>query len=519
MGQTPEPPETPRVEMRGIAKRFGEVSALKGASLTAWPGEIHALLGENGAGKTTLMNVLSGLYRADAGEIRIDGARAVITSPRDALRYGIGMVHQHVELVPHLSALENILLGREGSRVWLRLERQRRGVEDLGRRVGLSVDLAAPVRQLDTGARQKVEILKALYREVRILILDEPTTLLAPQEVDGLFATVQTLAEQGLSVIFITHKIREVLRSCDRVTVMRAGSVIETLDQRSATEDRLVGLVMGERPAEPAAGPRDVPAAPGPPLLAVRGLRVVLPTGIPAVEDCSLTVAAGEILGVAGVSGNGQRELVEALIGILPREAGTVELGGQDISRAPIRERISRGLMYIPEDRLADGLLPARTLAENVALGLHPYLLKNRWLVPPGLMRDLARRIIADYGIAAESEDVPAAHLSGGNIQKLLVARAMTLGGLTGAKVLIAMNPTRGLDVRSTAAVHDRLQGFRRQGGGVLLVSTDLDELMELGDRIAVMYRGRVAGILGRRDFDALRIGRLMAGVPEGTGA
>jgi simple sugar transport system ATP-binding protein len=463
------------------------------------------------------MNILSGLYRADAGSIWIDGRRAAITAPRDALRHRIGMVHQHVELVSHLGALENILLGHEGSFWWLRLESQRQQVQDLARRVGLAVELSVPVQTLDVGAQQKVEILKALYRGAHVLILDEPTTLLTPQEVENLFATVRALAAEGLSVIFITHKIREVVRNCDRITIMRAGEVVGTLDQASAREDIMVGMMMGERGgAEADAGRARTAPREAEPMLAVGNLDVVLPSGARTVAGCTFRVAAGEMVGVAGVAGNGQRELADAIVGVLPIASGTVELAGVDVSRAPIQERIARGLLYIPEDRLADGLLPTHSVADNLTLGVHPYLVGRSWFLQPSAVRNLARRLIAEYGIATEDENTPAGNLSGGNIQRLLVSRAMALAGQTGGKILVAMNPTRGLDVRATAFIQHRLRGFRAEGGSILLISADLDELMELCDRILVMYRGQVVGGLSRAEFDHLRIGRLMAGSPGG---
>jgi simple sugar transport system ATP-binding protein len=419
--------------------------------------------------------------------------------------------------VPHLGALENILLGREGSFWWLRLESQRQQVQDLARRVGLAVELSVPVQALDVGAQQKVEILKALYRGARVLILDEPTTLLTPQEVEGLFATVRALAAEGLSVIFITHKIREVVRNCDRITIMRAGKVVGTLEKAAGREDVMVGMMMGERGgAEAEAGPARATPRGAEPLLAVGNLEVGLPSGVRAVAGCTYKGAAGEMVGMAGVAGNGQRELAEAIVGVLPVASGTVELAGVDVSRAPIQERIARGLLYIPEDRIADGLLPTRSVAGNLALGVHPYLLARRWFLRPPVVRDLARRLITEYGIATEDEDAPAGNLSGGNIQRLLVSRALTLAGRTGGKVLVAMNPTRGLDVRATAFIQQRLRKFCAEGGGIFLISADLDELMELCDRILVMYRGRIAGGLPRAEFDHLRIGHLMAGSPAG---
>jgi len=514
-------PAPPKLEMRGMAKRFGETIALRGVAFDAARGEIHGLLGENGAGKTTLMNVLSGLYRADAGEIAIDGRPAAIREPEDALRHGIGMVHQHFELIHNFTALENVLLGREGSRWWLRVDRHRQDVEAVAGRFGLAVDLAAQMRGLAVGVQQKVEILKALYRGVDILILDEPTTMLTPQEVDALFATLRALADRGVTVIFITHKIREVLNNCDRITVMRAGKVVGRLDRAEATEARLVEMMVGQR--IPGIGEEDRGAAAAaearPPVLEVRDLSVANDRGARVVRECSFTLHAGELVGMAGVAGNGQRELAEALVGLLPPAGGRIALAGRDVAQAPVRERVARGLVYIPEDRIEDGLLPGLSLAENLMLGLHPYAFNGRLAFDRAAARGLARQAIAEYGILARDEDVRAAHLSGGNIQKVLVARALALARLTRGAALLAMNPTRGLDVRATDFVRRRLLEFAQAGGGVLLLSEDLDELLQLCSRMLVIYRGAIVANLPRSAFDAYRIGALMAGTEGPAGA
>jgi simple sugar transport system ATP-binding protein len=504
--------------MHNISKRFGSVVALREASFRAWSGEIHALLGENGAGKTSLMNVLSGLYRADAGEIHIAGRPVRMETPRDAVELGIGMVHQHVELVPHLSVLENILLGQEGGGWRLDLESRREKVEEVARAIGLAVDLSAPVRRLGVGDQQRVEILRVLHRGAEILILDEPTALLTPQEVTHLFASLRALSSAGRSVIFITHKIAEVLAHCDRITIMRAGALVASLERSEADPERLVEAVMGQRTIERAARTRDgsQPAV-AKPLLGVEGLRAARARRTGGLVDVGLVVGAGDVVGVAGVTGSGQRDLAEALLGIQAVEAGRITLAGEDITRAGIRERLARGLLYIPEDRLADGLLPKHSVARNLILGPHRFFPERRRLFArPARLHDLARRLIHGYGITPGTEALPAATLSGGNQQKLLMARALTLGELVGGKLVVAMNPTRGLDVGSADFVHRRLLGFAEQGGAVLLVSADLDELMVLCDRIVVMYAGRIAGALARKDFDAVAIGRLMTGTPPG---
>jgi simple sugar transport system ATP-binding protein len=498
-----------RVHMSGIGKRFGEIVALDGVDFTAARGEIHGLLGENGAGKTTLMNVLSGLYRADRGQIAIDGAIAAIAAPSDALRHGIGMVHQHVELIPTFSALENVLLGREGGRLWLRPERYREDIEALAGRFGLGVELDVEVRRLAVGVQQKVEILRSLYRGVGILILDEPTTMLTPQEVDTLFGTLRAMADQGLTVVFITHKIREILANCDHVTVMRGGLRVATLARAEMDEGRLVELMIGERLQGTSALGQ---ASTGDAMLDVRDLAVQGERGRPVLAGCTFRVGAREVVGVAGVAGNGQRELADALAGALPTAAGRILLGDRDVTAASVRARIAAGLVVIPEDRIADGLLPGLSLAENLVLGLHPFAFGGGVGFDRGRARALAREAIAEYAIRARSEDAPAVELSGGNIQKMLVARAMAQARAVGRRLLVATNPTRGLDVRATEFVRRRCLAFAEAGGGVLLISEDLDELRQLCHRILVMFRGAIVADLSRDRFDPYEIGRLMAG-------
>jgi len=534
-----------RVQMSDIVKRFGETVALDAVDFSAARGEIHGLLGENGAGKTTLMNVLSGLYRADRGRIALHGVDVSIAAPSDALRRGIGMVHQHVELIPNFSALENVLLGREGGGLWLRPERHRRDVEAVAGRFGLAVDLDTEVRRLAVGVQQKIEILKSLYRGVDILILDEPTTMLTPQEVDTLFGTLRTMAEQGLTVVFITHKIREILANCDRITVMRGGRRVATLPRGAQDEDGLVELMIGERlqrasaVAPPAASSGEGSRAHV--VLEVRDLAVRGERGQPVVSGCSFRVASREIVGVAGVAGNGQRELAEALAGGRRTAGGRILLGGRDVTSESVRRRIADGIVVIPEDRIADGLLPGLSVAENLVLGSHPFIggaprpagpqprdglqralplaFGRRVALDQGRMRALARETIGDYAIAARSEDTRAAELSGGNIQKVLVARAMTQARTVGGRLLVATNPTRGLDARATESVRSRCLAFAERDGGVLLISEDLDELSQLCHRIVVMFRGTIVADLPRERFDPYAIGRLMAGVAAASAA
>jgi simple sugar transport system ATP-binding protein len=455
------------------------------------------------------MNVLAGLYRPDAGTVWLEGRQVVFGSPRDALRLGVGMVHQHFELVGPFTALECVLLGQEGGGWRLRLSARRRAVESVMRRYGLEVDLAARVDTLSIGVQQKVEILKALYRGVQLLILDEPTTHLTPQEVDGLFATMRDLVAAGLTVVLITHKLREIRDIGDRVSVMRRGQIVATLDRAEASESRLVELLMGRREAQEAAvRPRPAPATP---TASVLRLDRVSAAGL---TDCSLEVRAGEIVGLAGVAGNGQRELAETVVGTRPVVAGRLELGSRDVTRASVRERLLLGLGYVPEDRLREGILPRLSLAESFALGQHHTLFRSRWRFDERLVFRLARQAVTEYRVAAPGEWVQTARLSGGNIQKVLVARAMRVATASGApaSLLLALNPVRGLDLATTDFVHRRLADVRDRGGGVLLVSEDLDELLRVSDRLLVMHRGRIVGQLGRAEFDAYRIGGLMTG-------
>ncbi|MDR7586742.1 MAG: ABC transporter ATP-binding protein [Armatimonadota bacterium] len=552
----------PLLAMEGIVKRFGEVTALAGVDFRAERGEIHGLLGENGAGKTTLMNVLSGLYRPDAGRILLDGQPAAIREPRDAVARGVAMVHQHVELVGHFTALENIVLGREGGGWRLRRSALRGQVEALAARYGLAVPLDVPVARLGVGVQQKVEILKALYRGVEILILDEPTTLLTPQEVETLFATLGALTRGGLLVIFITHKIREALAVTDRLTVMRRGRVVATLPTAAADEGRLVELMIGERlpraadatvaaalglageePAperHPAPAPAPAPAppaAPGPttpppsgaatsragpagatvPRLALEGLTVGDERGRAMVEDVSLVVHAGEIVGVAGVAGNGQRELVEAIVGLRPARRGRILLDGSPIEALPGRERLARGIAYIPEDRLGDGILPTLSVTDSLLLGLHHLPFRGVRL-DARRARALAEEVIAEYRIVCPDPAVRTATLSGGNIQRVVAGRAFRLAALTGHRLLVAMNPARGLDVPATRLIHERLREVRARGGAVLLCSEDLDELMTLADRIAVLRAGRLAGLFTRDAYDPYAIGAAMVGAAGAAG-
>jgi simple sugar transport system ATP-binding protein len=510
------------LELRGITKRFGALTANDGISLAVAPGQVHALLGENGAGKSTLMNVLYGLLRPDEGEILIDGKPAGFDSPNDAIAVGIGMVHQHFMLVPTFTVAENVTLGIEQSGRFGLLDkgRTRREVRELSRAYGLDVDPDALVEDLPVGIQQRVEIIKALVRKASVLILDEPTAVLTPAETEELFRIIRQLTADGTSVIFISHKLREVQAIAERITVLRRGKVA---GQRSpqASEADLAALMVG----------RDVqlrvakaPARPGVTVLRVDDLTVAAADGSLPVNGLSFSVRAGEILGIAGVQGNGQTELCEALLGLRPAAGGSLTVLGKDLTRASPRTRLRAGVAYVPEDRTEDGLVGAFSVAENLVLDTYdrPEFASRLNLRLPAIAANAAERI-AEFDVRTGSADTPAGTLSGGNQQKVILARE--LGRPAGAgrvRVLIASQPTRGLDVGSIEFVHRRIIERRDAGVAVVIVSSELDEIYALSDRIAVMYEGAITGFRDP-DVPASELGRLMAGGSadgegEGTG-
>lgn len=498
-----------RVELQHIVKRFGELVAVDDVELTVEPGEIHALLGENGAGKTTLMNVLYGLYRADQGEILIDGARARLGSPKDALAAHIGMVHQHFMLVPVFSVAENVFLGDEPVRKavgFLDRRRAAREIRQLSESYGLPVDPEAVVENLPVGVQQRVEIIKALVRRAQLLILDEPTAVLTPQETSELFHVMRSLKESGRSVLFITHKLGEVIEVADRITVMRQGRVVGRTTPAQTTESELAAMMVG-RAVEFRVSKG--PANPGEVVLDVSGLVVADERGAIAVSDLSLQVRAGEILAVAGVQGNGQTELARALFGLLPILAGRVRVGGDDVTGASPHRIARAGVGYIPEDRHREGLVLSFSVSENLILDIFDRQPFGRGLLyRPQAVTENARRRVAEFDIRTSAVGAAAATLSGGNQQKVVLAREFSRP----LKLLIASQPTRGLDVGSTETVHRRLVAERDGGAAVLLVSTELDEVLALGDRIAVMYRGAVSGY-AEVSTPREQIGMLMAGI------
>jgi ABC-type uncharacterized transport system ATPase subunit len=482
--------------------------------LTVESGEIHALLGENGAGKSTLMNVLYGLLQPDAGEILVDDVPLRIHSPRDAIGAGIGMVHQHFMLVPVFTVAENVMLGAEPTVGPIRSLNRRAGralVTEVSNRYGLPVDPDATVEDLPIGVQQRVEIVKALTREVEVLILDEPTAVLTPQETDELLAVMRTLKAAGKSIVFITHKLKEVKAIADRITVIRRGKVVGAATP-DASEDELASMMVG-RTVKLRVDKE--PARPGASALAVRGLRVADERGHVAVDGVDFDVRAGEVLGVAGVQGNGQTEMVEAIMGLRPLLAGEIELAGRSITGRSTAAILASGVGYIPEDRSTDGIIRDFTVAENLVLDVYkqaPY--SSGLAMRPEAVAANARKLIGEYDVRTSSQQSQVGTLSGGNQQKVIVAREMSRS----LKLLVASQPTRGVDVGSTEFIHARVVTERDAGTAVLLVSSELDEVMALADRIAVMYRGKVLAVVGP-DVPRERLGLLMAGVTDDTDA
>ena len=501
---------TPILELRGITKVFPGVVANDHIDLTLNGGEILALLGENGAGKTTLMNILYGLYAPDGGQIVVRGRETAIQGPTDAIAQGIGMVHQHFMLVPPLTVTENVMLGSESMRGGVFLDRREASarIAAISHEYGLQVDPGAVVATLPVGVQQRVEIIKVLYRDADVLILDEPTAVLTPQEVDDLFIIIRALVERGKSVIFITHKLKEVLALADRIMVLRQGRMVGTVTPEEASESSLAAMMVGRSVS---LSVEKTPASPGEPVLAVDDLQVVDDRHQLAVHGLSLQVRAGEILGVAGVQGNGQTELVEALTGLRPSLAGTVRIAGDDVTHATPRQITEQNVAYVPEDRQQEGLVLSFPVADNMVLNsyyLAPYargLMMNQRVV-----ERTATDLVAQFDVRTPGVDVPVANLSGGNQQKVIVAREFNRP----IKLLIASQPTRGLDVGSIEYIHSQIVAKRDQGAGILLVSSELDEIMDLADRIAVMYQGRIMAVVPAERVTREQLGLLMAGVP-----
>ena len=483
--------EAPALELRQITKRFGTLVANRSVDFELRRGEIHALLGENGAGKSTLMNVLYGLHQPDEGQILLNGEPVSIDSPRRAIGLGIGMVHQHFMLVPVMTVAENLVLGAEPrSGPLLDYKRAAESVRELSQRFGLAVDPDARVEDLGVGAQQRVEILRALFRGAKVLVLDEPTAVLTAQEAQDLFVVLRTLTAEGTSVVFISHKLNEVLDIADRVTVLRRGEKIDTVSTEGATERSLARLMVGrdvllqvEKPEHKA----------GEPLLEVEGLSARDDRGLPAVRDVSFTVAAGEIVGIAGVDANGQSELIEAIMGLRRPDSGTVRVAGHDVTHAGPRETLAAGVSHIAEDRHRRGLVLEFNLAENLCL--HEYrdssMSRHGWLSPKKMVAR-AHRLLKEFDVRGGEPATRAGSLSGGNQQKVVIARELD----GDPQVIIAAQPTRGLDVGAIEFVHRRLVEERDAGRAVLLVSLELEEIRSLADRVLVIYEGRIVAEL-----------------------
>jgi general nucleoside transport system ATP-binding protein len=498
--------DAPLLELRGITKRFPGVVANDHVDFDLAKGEVHALLGENGAGKSTLMNILYGLYHPDEGEIRLNGRQLRIDSPRAAIDTGIGMVHQHFMLIPVMSVAENIVLGVEPHNgPILDLETAEERVRELSQQFGLAVRPEARIDSISVGMQQRVEILKALYRGAEILILDEPTAVLTPQEAAELFAIVRSLQAEGKSIIFISHKLNEVLEIADRITVLRRGKTVETVPREGATEEGLARLMVGR---EVLLRVEKKPAEPGEPLLQVENLRVRDERGLEAVRGVSFEVRAGEIVGIAGVDGNGQTELIEAITGLRRPEAGRIVAGGEELTDEGARECLEAGLGHIPEDRQLRGLVLDFTLAENIALHdfREPPDSKWGWLFPERIVAR-AKGLLTEFDVRGGGPRTLAAALSGGNQQKVVIAREVSRD----PRILVAAQPTRGLDVGAIEFVHRRLVTEQEEGRGILLLSFELDEILSLSDRILVIYEGRIVGEYSR-DVSEEELGIAMLG-------
>jgi len=501
------------IEMSGITKTFPGVVANDKIDFSVEKAEIHGLLGENGAGKTVLMSILYGLYRPDGGQIFVNGKEVEMDSPSTAIKLGIGMVHQHFMLVPSLTVAENIILGKEltKNKVLLDMNRMLNDVKDFCERYKLEVDLKAPVYTLPVGVQQRVEILKALYRGADILILDEPTSVLTPQEVEELFKAIRALKEQGKTVIFISHKLREVLAICDRITVLRRGKAMGTVKANGTDQGELAKMMVGRKVVftfeKERVRAREV-------VLNVEDLKAFSDRGLPALRGVTFEVCAFEVLGIAGVEGNGQTELVEVLTGLRKPTEGKILLDNTDITEMSPGERIRLGISHVPEDRHKRGLIPDFSVMENLILGSHnkPPFTKGRIRLNFEEASNHAERLVKDFSIKTPSVDTPARHLSGGTQQRVIVAREFSRK----PKLIIASQPTRGLDVGATEYVRKKLVEMRDQGCAVLLISADLDEIWTLSDRIAVIYEGEIVAIKDPKKTSEQELGLLMAGGKRG---
>ena len=492
--------------MRGIVKKFGQVVANDGVDLELYSGEIHALLGENGAGKTTLMNVLNGVHRPDGGMIYFRGQEANIRSSTDAQKLGIGMVHQHFSLIPVFTVAENLVIGLKDGGTRLEISKVKEKIAQTAAQSNLVVDPDRVVKQLSVGEQQRVEILKLLFRGSQVLILDEPTSSLTPQEAIDLFSTLRTLRQGGKSIVIITHKLYEALDIADRVTVLRKGRVTLKGAREGITREALTEAMIGRQIETKGYERTKIAAANS---MTVEDLAVDTERGRAPVEGVSLQIRAGEILGIAGVAGNGQKDLIECLFGLRPVRKGRILLDGIEINNLPVRRRLEAGLCYIPEERKTRAVAIEMSLMFNSIMHDHweePNV--SRGLLNGSAIRALTKRIISKFNVVAQSESSQAGSLSGGNLQKFIVGREMSRN----MKYLLAVNPTAGLDIGATDDVRRTLIEYRNQGKGILLLSEDLDELLTMCDRIVVIYRGRVSQPVSEESFDKLKIGSMMLG-------
>jgi len=500
-------PITPAVRMTGIVKRFPGVLANDRVDFEALPGEVHTLLGENGAGKSTLMNILSGLYAPDEGDIFLFGEKIHLRSPRDAISRGIGMVHQHFMLVEMHTVAENVILGLDKPRFFLNRREIERNVAELSKRYGLRVEPGARIWQLSVGEQQRVEITKMLYRGAKILILDEPTAVLTPHEVEELFATLRQMTAEGKTIIFISHKLDEVMAISDRITILRDGKAMATVRRDETSPPELARMMVGReilfRVEKEAQGLGEA-------VLEVDRLRANNDRGLPALKGVSFNIRAGEVLGVAGVAGNGQRELAEVITGLRKTTGGSVAIRECDVTNCSPARVIGEKVGHVPEDRLGMGLVPNLPVSDNVIMKNY----KERPISAGPFLRgsaiaDFTRSLIEKFKIATPTVQTPVRLLSGGNLQKTLLAREISIG----PRLMVAMHPTRGLDVGATEGVRQALLKQRKEGMALLLISEDLDEILELSDRIAVIYEGEIQGILPAKGADIGAIGLMMAGV------
>jgi simple sugar transport system ATP-binding protein len=512
-------PRIETLELRGIVKRFPGVLANDRVDFDVRAGEIHALLGENGAGKSTLMKILYGLYQPDAGEILLNGEPMRIHSPKDSIARGIGMIHQHFMLVDNLTVVENVALGLRadqggsaGPLLDLRTVEQR--IRTLTERYQLQVDPHAVVGRLAVGQQQRVEIIKALYRGGALLVLDEPTAVLTPQEVADFFVIMRQMAREGHALVFISHKLHEVLEITDRITVLRAGRVVGTLPTQETTRRELAQMMVGRAVGFERRAALAAEEAPGPLRLALSAVSAVDDRKKRVLDNVTLEVHAGEILGIAGVSGNGQRPLAEVITGLLPVQGGAIHLDNRDITHAPAVDRIAAGVGYIPEERMHDGVVKDFAVADNFILrDLGAPGVARRGFLQFNAIAHRARTLVGQFQVKTPSIYTPVKNLSGGNIQKLILARELSLK----PRLLVAAQPTRGVDVGASEYIHAQLLEQRAAGTAILLISEDLDEVLLLADRIAVMYEGRIMDVLPRAEATAERLGLLMAGVADGA--